>query len=57
MEQILQGIENFGFSTILLAYFLYKDYKFNQNILDVLHSMKVILGKLETWHNVEDPEK
>lgn len=57
MEPIFEAIENFGFSAVLLAYFLYKDYKFNQNILDVLQSMKVILGKLETWHNSEGQEK
>jgi hypothetical protein len=53
MEQIAQMITNYGFSAILLAWMIYKDYKFNDNIIKVLDKMQVVLGKLETWHNAE----
>lgn len=54
MEQIAQLITNNGFSVVLLAWMIYKDYKFNENILTVLDKINVILAKLETWHNAED---
>lgn len=53
MEEIAQAISNYGFSAILLAWMIYKDYKFNENILAVLEKMQVVLAKLETWHNAE----
>lgn len=54
MEEIAQAITNYGFSAILLAWMIFKDYKFNENILAVLDKMQVVLAKLETWHNKED---
>lgn len=57
MEQIVQLITTNGMGVVLLAYFIYKDYKFNQNILSVLDKMNIILAKLETWHNSEEAQK
>lgn len=57
MEQIVQLITTNGMGVVLLAYFIYKDYKFNQNILSVLDKMNVILAKLETWHTAEENQK
>lgn len=54
MEEIAQALSNYGFSVVLLAWMIYKDYKFNENILAVLDKMQVVLAKLETWHSVED---
>ena len=54
MEEIAQAITNYGFSAILLAWMIFKDYKFNENILAVLDKMQLVLAKLETWHNKED---
>ena len=54
MNEIVQLITTNGMGVVLLAYFLFKDYKFNQNILDVLDKMNVILTRLETWHNAEN---
>ena len=51
MDEIVQLITTNGMGVVLLAYFIFKDYKFNQNILNVLEKMSVILGKLETWHS------
>lgn len=53
MEQIVQLITTNGMGVVLLAYFIYKDYKFNSNILNVLDKMNIILAKLETWHKAE----
>lgn len=53
MEDIAQLITNNGFSVVLLAWMIFKDYKFNENILAVLDKINVVLAKLETWHNAE----
>ena len=53
MEEIAQVVSNYGFSVVLLAWMIYKDYKFNENILSVLDKINVVLAKLETWHNTE----
>ena len=57
MNDIVQLITTNGMGVVLLAYFIYKDYKFNQNILTVLDKMNIILAKLETWHCAEVQEK
>lgn len=57
MENIVQLIVNNGMGVVLLAYFIYKDYKFNENILSVLDKINVILARLETWHSAEESEK
>lgn len=53
MEEMAQVISNYGFSVVLLAWMIYKDYKFNENILAVLDKIQIVLAKLETWHNAE----
>lgn len=53
MEEIAQVVSNYGFSVVLLAWMIYKDYKFNENILAVLDKIQIVLAKLETWHNAE----
>lgn len=57
MEEIAQAITNYGFSAILLAWMIFKDYKFNENILAVLDKINVVLAKLETWHNAESDKE
>ena len=52
--QIVEIINNVGFSVVLMAYFLIKDWKFNQNILDVLADVKEVLAELKAWHAKED---
>ena len=54
MEAIAEAITNYGFSVILLAWMIFKDYKFNENILSVLDKICNVLTKLETWHEAED---
>ena len=47
------AIANYGMSFVLMAYFLFKDYKFNQQILDTLSAINIVLTKLESWHAKE----
>lgn len=56
MEEIASAITNYGFSAVLLAWMIYKDYKFNENILLVLDKINGVLSKLEAWHAVEESE-
>lgn len=51
MDQIAQLITNYGFSTILLAWMLFKDFKFNQGISTVLGEIKEVLAQLRATHN------
>ena len=53
MEAIAEAITNYGFSVVLLAWMIYKDYKFNENILNVLTEVKDVLAELRTWHAKE----
>ena len=57
MNELAQAISNYGISVVLLAWMIYKDYKFNDQILAVLDKMNVILTRLETWHAAEGDEK
>ena len=52
-EMINLAVTN-GMSVIIIAYFLYKDYKFNDQILNVLSEVKEVLTALKTWHEAED---
>lgn len=54
MEAIAQAITNYGFSVVLLAWMIYKDYKFNDSILSILAEVKEVLAELRTWHNAEE---
>ncbi len=48
MEQIIQLIMNNGMGAVLLAYFIYKDNKFNAHITSVLGEIKEVLVELRT---------
>lgn len=50
---ITELIESTGMAMVLMAYFLVKDWKFNQQILDTLGAINLVLTKLETWHAKE----
>lgn len=43
MEEVVQLITSYGMSVVIIAYFLYKDYKFNQSIIDVLSEVRDVL--------------
>ena len=55
-ELVKLAVDN-GLTIILVAYFLLKDWKFNESILDVLGEMKEVLAELNTWHAREDVQK
>ena len=47
MEEIVNLIVNSGMSVVIIAYFLYKDYKFNDQIIHVLGEIKEVLSVLK----------
>lgn len=48
MEQIIQMIVNNGMGAVLLAYFIFKDSKWNTSITGVLGEIKEVLVELRT---------
>lgn len=56
IAQIVDFLDNTGFAAVLMAYFLVKDWKFNQSILDVLAEVKEVLTELKTWHSMGEKE-
>lgn len=53
LTTITELIENTGMAMVLMAYFLVKDWKFNQQILDTLGAINTVLTRLESWHEKE----
>ena len=53
LEEMVKLFTNNGLSVVLIGYFLYKDYKFNEQILSVLGEVKEVLASLKTWHEAE----
>lgn len=56
MEEMVNLIVSNGMSVVIIAYFLYKDYKFNDQILKVLGEVKEVLACLQTWHEADEKE-
>lgn len=54
MEDIVNLFVSNGMSVAIIIYFLFKDYKFNDQILAVLSEMKEVLSALQTYHARED---
>ena len=50
LEAIVSLIMNNGTGIVLLAYFIYKDNKYNANVTSVLGEIKEVLTELRTWH-------
>ena len=48
MEELIQLIMNNGMGAVLLAYFIYKDNKFNSHITSVLTEIKEVLVELRS---------
>ena len=53
LANIVELLSTTGFAVVLMAYFLFKDWKFNQSILDVLSEVKEVLTELKTAHKLE----
>lgn len=48
MEDFVNLIVNNGMAVVIIAYFLYKDYKFNGQIIGILSEVKEVLVELRT---------
>ena len=53
MQELADIIMNNGFSVVLLAYFIYKDNKFNGEIASTLQSIREVLAEPRAWHAKE----
>lgn len=53
LNEVINLITQNGMSIVIIGYFLYKDYKFNEQILSVLGEVKEVLASLQTWHEKE----
>lgn len=46
MEDVVNLIMNNGMAVVIVAYFLFKDYKFNNQIVSLMGEIKEVLGVL-----------
>lgn len=53
IQDIIQLIVNNGMGAVLMAYFLYKDWKQTGTIVAVLAEIKEVLVELRTYHKQE----
>lgn len=54
MEELVNLITTSGMAVVIVAYFLYKDYKFNDTIINVLTEVKEVLAVIKTKVGIED---
>lgn len=54
MEEMVNLIVSNGMSVVIIAYFLFKDYRFNGQITSILSEIKEVLTVLKTFHGMED---
>lgn len=54
LSNIVELLSTTGFAVVLMAYFLLKDWKFNQSILDMMTEVKEVLVALKTLHQTEE---
>lgn len=50
LEEIVNLFVSNGMSVAIIIYFLYKDYKFNDQIVQVLTEVREVLAALQTLH-------
>lgn len=53
MEEIVNLIVTYGMSVVIIAYFLFKDYKFNASITSILSEIKEILAILRDKNDIK----
>ena len=53
MEDLINMIMTNGIGVVLIAYFIYRDYKFSEKITSSLDSIKEVLTVLKTYHGEE----
>lgn len=47
-DEIVNLVVSNGLAVVIIAYFLFKDYKFNDQIINVLNEVKEVLISLKT---------
>lgn len=47
MEAIVNLITTNGIAVVIIAYFLFKDYKFNEQIIDILGEIREVLAVMK----------
>ena len=47
-------ISTHGYTVILMAYFLWKDWKFNEQIVTLMGEVKEVLVELRAWHERQE---
>lgn len=52
--QLAELFDKHGFSIILMAYFLIKDWKQTGQIIKTLEAINTVLVELRTWHTQEE---
>lgn len=53
MEEIVNLIVSNGMSIVIIAYMLFKDFRFNETITKTLGSINETLVQLNLWHSKE----
>ena len=53
MSDIVNLIVQNGMSVVIIGYFLFKDYKFNDQMVSILCEVKEVLASLKTYHEKE----
>ena len=53
-QDIINLIVSNGMSVVIIGYFLFKDYKFNETIVKVLGEVKEVLTSLKTYHEKDE---
>lgn len=54
MQELVNLIVNNGMSVVIIAYFLFKDYKFNEQIIGVLGEIKEVLTVIKEKEDIND---
>lgn len=53
MEQLINLIVSNGMAVVIVAYFLFKDAKFNNQIIEVLGELKELMAVIKNGGNVQ----
>ena len=53
ITEIINYIVQNGMAVVIIAYFLFKDYRLNGSIITVLREVKEVLASLKTTHKLD----
>ena len=53
LNTVAELIGNYGMAFVLMAYFLLKDWRQTNEIIETLNSIREVLAELKTWHTKE----